>query len=283
MKIMAISEENIEDFTPLIGEDLSSDLERVFFRGIGAKNDNDEAVGVLVYELLGAESDAVKSIIRLQKGESREIEDDLQRFYKEDAVSWDSIIESFYEAEDEEDADICEAAGFSKAKGESPLLRVTLADILNTVFAKRRGVPKYIRSINELSLMEYRTAIKNFLFKGQKGLLEDLAYLPMSWFDVDVSVCSTNDKGVDGMFLVRTSPTGVIMPVLYYAYGPYYVKNLAYMLIKSIEKAAEKYPPDTPVVIYRTKKASRDMAAKIIPKAKAGEVFFGSRKEQISV
>ena len=280
MNIIDITEDNVEEFVPLIGEDLAEDLERLYFHGIGAVNDQDEAIGALVYELLGSEGGDVKSFIRLQKSDSRETEDELQKHYKRDAVDNDEIEESYYEVPDEEIADSCEAAGFSKEKKESIFLRATLADILKTKFAQKSNVPKYIKCLGELSIMEYRSAVKDMLFRGQKGIAEDLAYLPMTWYDKDVSVCSTSDAGVDGLFLIRCMPSGILMPVFYYAYGPYYVKNLAYMLIKSIAQAAQKYPPETPIVICRSKQASRDMAAKIMPGAKGEEVFYGSRKEE---
>ena len=105
------------------------------------------------------------------------------------------------------------------------------------------------------------------------------AYLPLSWFERDISVCSTADDRVDGLFLVRATPSGMLIPMLYSAFGPYYAKNLFYMLFKSIERAMDKYPPETPIVICRSKKASRDIMSKILPTARGDNVFCGVRQE----
>ena len=67
--------------------------------------------------------------------------------------------------------------------------------------------------------------------------------------------------------------------MLYYAYGPYYAKNLFFMLFKSIERAMDKYPAETPIVISRIKKASRDIVSKILPTARGDNVFCGVRQE----
>ncbi len=280
MKILQINEDNIEEFVSFLGEDTASDMDRMFFRGLGAVDDNQEPVGAFIYELIGSESNTdTKSIIRLLKCDDDGIAEELQKAYKRDGVTAETIAESYYELKDEQKASDLEGAGFSKIARESVFLRVTLGELSATEFAKKRTLPDYIKPLADISIPDYRSAVKDFLTKGQKGIVEDLAYLPKKWFDEDVSICSTAGDNIDGMFLVRATPSGVLMPMLYYAYGPDYVKNLVYMLCMSLEKAGQKYPPETQVVVCRIKKASRDIMAKLLPQAKGDEVFCGSRKE----
>ena len=280
MKVCAINEENMDEFASILGQDMAADLERVFFRGLGVKNEDDRAVGALVYELIGSESDqGTKSFIRLLNSDSSETFGLMEKAYSHAEFYDDKIDQSFYEVSDEKSAGEYKSVGFSVENRESDHLRITLGDLAGTEFAKKRKVPDHIRYLDELSLMEYRSAVKDFLAKGQKGMLEDLAYLPSSWFDRDISVCSTADDRVDGMFLVRATPSGVLIPMLYYAYGPYYAKNLFFMLFKSIERAMDKYPAETPIVISRIKKASRDIMSKILPTARGDNVFCGVRQE----
>ncbi len=280
MKIMQITDDNKDDFISILGKDVAEDLSRIFFRGLGAKDDNDEAVGVFVYEIVESETDKdTRSIIWMLKSDNEKTAASLQSVYKNDEVAADGIAESCYELPGEKEASELEKAGFSKEKKESEYLRVTLSEFSSTAFAKKRKIPDFIRPLSDISVLEYRSAVKAFLARGQKGIADDLPYLPKKWFDGDVSICSTADGKIDGMFLVRATPSGILMPILYYAYGPDYVKNLAFMLCRSIENALEKYPPETQVVICRAKKASRDMMEKILPQAKGEEVFCGSRRE----
>ena len=280
MKVCEINEENMDEFASILGQDIAADLERVFFRGLGVKNGDDEAVGALVYELIGSESDqGTKSFIRLLKSDSDEAFGLMEKAYSRAEFFEDEISQSFYEVSDEKSASEYGAVGFSVENRESDYLRITLGDLAGTEFAKKRKVPDHIKYLNELSHMEYRCAVKDFLAKGHKGMLEDLAYLPLSWFERDISVCSTADDRVDGLFLVRATPSGMLIPMLYSAFGPYYAKNLFYMLFKSIERAMDKYPPETPIVICRSKKASRDIMSKILPTARGDKVFCGVRQE----
>ncbi|MCR5054410.1 MAG: hypothetical protein K6A69_06185 [Lachnospiraceae bacterium] len=280
MEIEEISSDNAEDFLSILGPDIVDDMKRVFYRGLGVMGDSSEPEGVLIYELVDAESDKdTKSHVVMAKYNSPEAGKAVQKLYKEDYVYEENIIESFYESEDEKLADDFATEGFSKDKKESDVVKISLKDTAGLDLVKKGNPPSYVKSIIELSVAQYRTAIKACLFKGHKGVLEDLAYLPMTWFEREVSACSITDGNVDGLFLVRATPSGVLIPVLFFATGPDSVKRLAYMLIYSIKKALEKYPPETEVIISRTKKASKEMIKKLLPEVKGDEVFFGSRKE----
>jgi hypothetical protein len=280
MEILEISGDNVEEFSSLLGEDISEDMKRVFYRGIGVKDDEDKPVGAFIFELIGSESEEdTKSVIRYAVSDNDETTEAMHSSYKDDAVYDEDIVESSYEFDDEPEADICASGGFSKEQKESDKVKVTLAQIAETEFGKQREVPDYINNIADLSVMQYRCAIKHFLFKGQKGVIEDLAYLPMNWFDSNLSMCSVSDGNVDGLFLVRTTPSGVLEPVFLCAYGPDAVKNLFYMLSASAQKALEEYPPETDIVVRRVKKNIQALIDKFAPGLKGQMVFYGSRKE----
>ncbi len=281
MEVFEISSDNAEDYLSYLGEDIVEDMKRVYYRGIGVKNDDDEAMGAVIFELKDSESDRdTKSSIVFMKSDSDEIMSAMNDYYRSEAVSEEEIAESFYEFSDEQSADKCSSMGFSKGEKESDYVRLTLEKVAGTDLAKGRKYPDYIVGISELSVMQYRSAIKDFLFRGQKGIVEDLAYLPMTWYDRDISSCSISDGKVDGLFLVRATPSGVLIPVFYYAYGQDYVKTLIFMLIRSIQKAFEKYPPETPVWICRSKKATKDLLSKVAPGTMGEHVFFGERAEE---
>ncbi len=280
MELFDISSDNADEFISYFGEDVAEDMKRVFFRGIGVKNDQDGMIGAFVYELSDLESDSdTKSVIRFAKSDSDEVSNAIQQCYKDEAVYDNDISETLYESDDEALTDALVAEGFSREKKENDFVTISLGELTAHPILKSRPLPDYISDLGVLSVMQYRSAVKSILFKGKVGLLEDLAYLPMTWFDREVSSCSISNGKVDGLFLVRATPSGVLMPVLFYAYGQDYVKNLVMMLIHSSEAAKKKYPADTVVKIGRKRKESRDMVSRLIPGIKGKEIFFGNRKE----
>lgn len=282
MSVFELSDENIDDFTEILGEDLFDDMQRTFYRGYGSSDDDGNVNGVLVYEVQGLDDDDQDTIGRMIyiSADSDEAYEELHSIYKEEGVPDEEITESFYEFEDEAMATSCEKAGFTKVSRESKIVRIALKDACEFDFLKKiKKLPDYIVPLEELSVMQFRSGIKNCLFNGQSGILEDLGQLSMGWFDTEVSSCTITDDEVSGFFLVRKTPSGVIIPVMLYATGTDYVKNLALMIAQSINVAAKNYPPDTEVVIHRSKKASAALIKKLIPAIKGNAAFFGERVE----
>ena len=181
----------------------------------------------------------------------------------------------------EKAADSCEKAGFSRETGESDFIRFTLKDAEELPFlGKTKKIPYYIASIGEISDEQYRSAVKNFLFIGQKGILEDFGYLKRDWFDAELSTCIITDNKISGFFLVRALPSGILMPVFMFAQGADYTKNIVNMLALSIKMAEKKYPPETEIQVCRSKKATRDMLNKLFPKLQGRNAFSGRREEK---
>lgn len=283
MKVYEISEDNLEEFSSYIGADLADDMKRSFYRGFGAKEEDGSVKGVLVYELHGVDNDDedMKSSIRFLKAESQEAYDKIQQIYRDEGVPNDEIAETSYRFEEEEPAESCAKHGFSKEQRESELIRLTLKDVIDIDFVnKMKKIPDYIVSLQDLSMIQFRTVVRNCLLSGQKGLLEDLGYLSMGWFDINVSACTITDGEVKGLFLVRVTPNGIITPVMLHATGADFRLNLARMLAYSIKKGAEKYRPETEILINCARKPTEALVKKLLPVVKANTAFYGCRKEE---
>ncbi len=282
MNVFEISDENLEEFAEILGMDMMDDMQRSFYRGYGTSDEDGNINGVLVYEVKGLEDDDrdVLSQMLLVKADNEESYEKLHEIYREEGVEDEEIVETFYEFEDAAMADSCEKAGFSKDKKESQIIRLKLKDAAALDFVNKiKKVPDYIVGLEKLSVTQYRAGVKNCIFNGQTGILEDLSYLSMGWFDTGISSCTITDEEVNGFFFIRTTPSGVIVPVLLYAYGPDYIKNLALMIAHSVKEAEKRYPPDTEIVIHRTRKASAELIKKLMPRIKGMEAFFGERME----
>ncbi len=282
MDVIEITDENIDEFATLLGEDLIEDMNREFYRGLAAIGDEGEAKGVMVYELINADNydEDIKGALRFLSADNADTYAALHEAYLEMCVEDEEISETFYQFEDEEAADACEKAGFSKETKESDFVSFTLRDAQElTFYKKNKKIPYYIACIGEISAEQYRSAVKDYLFIGQKGILEDFGYLKRDWFDAELSTCIITDNKVSGFFLVRALPSGSLMPVFMFAQGADSTKNILNMLTLSIKTAEKKYPPETEVKVCRSKKATWDLLKKLFPKLQGKKVFVGRRDE----
>ena len=165
--------------------------------GIGVFDDDNIPRGALVYELLNYDSDedTIGRIHTLAANDD-EIFGLLMSNYEE-AVDEKEIVKSVFLTDDKGKADYLGSCGFSFDFKESPDIVFTVGDIERVaVMLSGKKLPPYIKSMSDVSLKQYRDFIKHCLAKGRFGLLEDLGYLPMSWFERDFSSCSTADNKI---------------------------------------------------------------------------------------
>ena len=200
--------------------------------------------------------------------------------YTDHIVPEKDIAETLYELENEDKAKIFPENGFSFGEGESNTLELTLGDLKDHKLARSSKLPGYIKSTGSLSLIQYRKAINNVLLKGHKGAFEDMAYLPLRWFDTEISSCSVSGDKANGLFLIRRNPSGALIPALLFAYGPDFQKDLLYMINYSLRRALDVCPPDTPLLIRMKNKSTRALAHKLLPEHVGKKVFVGNRIEK---
>lgn len=281
MEVIEISEDELDDFTPLLGKDLTEDVKRAYTNALGVMDDEDNAAGVLVYELLDSESaEDTKARINFVKSDSPEVVKELLDYYKKNKVGDEEIVESFYELDKEKSAKLLEGEGFSFEKKEDICISTTLEELEQTPLGKKKELPDYVGSISSLTPAQFRDTLKQFLFKGYKGILQDIAFLPKNWYDNDISSCVISGGMVQGLFLIRKTPTGKLIPVLYYACGPDKKQYELHMLRYTASKAIDMYPGRTAVIIPRTSDFIRTLTDKLLPGQKGDEIFYGERKEQ---
>ena len=278
MELIEINSENAEEFAAYINEDIREDLERTFFSGIGALSDDGSPKGAMVYELKNSESEHdTRSRIHLFKADDKETKKALMNEY-DSAVENEGVAESFYESPDEAMAKDLKSFGFSLNKSESLDIMVSIEDIKRVIsILNIKKKPSNIIPLSKISILQYRSFVKNCLFKNQKGLLEDLAYLPMKWFERDVSSASVTDDKVDGVLLIRKAPSGVLCVGLYVAFGPDYKKNLTLLMANTAEKIVELYPEDTHVIIRRHSETVRKLTDKIFSNIKGDTLYSGTK------
>ena len=275
-----INEDNIDEFKDLISEDIAENIGREYFYGL-ASLDGDEPGAVIVWNIKNADSaeDVESEIVYFSSPQTKEGEELLDG-YMERAL-YDNVSKSYFELEEvqENDKSAIQEAGFNARLAEGRNLTASLEDILGKGFAAKKKVPSYVVPISSLSLLQFRQGVTNCMFCGRVGLNEDLAMLPMEWYEKEVSCCTMADGKVSGIFLVHRKPSGKLVPVLLYASGVDARKEMLNMLRFSIITAGEKYPPETSVIICRHDDKTRALTAYLFPNKKGKEVFKGERQE----
>jgi hypothetical protein len=171
-------------------------------------------------------------------------------------------------------------SGFSLSHKESKNIEVTVKDCKKIPFIKK-AAPPYVQSIRNLNAQAYYQGIMNILFKYDSPMLEDLVYLPKDWFDEDISCYTKTDGKVTGLFLFHVCPSGIIVPVLFYAVGADGRMNLLEMLRFSIDKASLIFPEDTTVRIIRRNGKVSALSEKLFPGKKGASAIAGQRTETI--
>ncbi len=281
MDIRKINEENIEDYAELLDADTLKNMEREYFSGLAFHKSDDEPAGsAIVWELKNTEDDidteAELEYIQLEDENAGKLL--FESFKKE--VSESDVKRSFFELEsfDEQAEKTASKEGYNPQKKESRDIVVTLEELSGLSILKK-PTATYVTAINELMVRQYRKGITNCLFHGRKGLLEDLAFLPMSWFDQDVSSCVQTDGRATGFLLVHKTENDKLVVDLLFAMEPDAKINLLQMIRYSVNAAAEKYPADTEIVLRRHNDMSKGLIEKLFPDKKGVEVLTGEREE----
>ncbi len=281
MDIRLINEDNVEEYSELLDPDTARNISREYYSGLALHNAGDvPAKSAIVWELKNTEDDieteAELEYIRLEDKKAGEL---LLKSFKEEVLNGD-VKRSYFELESFDDSveKATEAEGYAPEKKESRNIVVSLEELANLSIIKKPGV-SYVTAINELMVRQYRKGITNCLFHGRKGLLEDLAFLPMSWFDQDVSSCVQTDGRATGFLLVHKTESDRLVVDLLFAMEPDAKLNLLQMIRYSVNAAMEKYPADTEIILKRHNDMSEALINKLFPNKKGVEVLAGKREE----
>ncbi|MBR4515713.1 MAG: hypothetical protein IKO61_12610 [Lachnospiraceae bacterium] len=280
MEIVEINEENLDEFVDYIDEDVAESIGRKYYRGMGIIDDSEDILGSLIWEYKNSndDDDTLAELVWLSLEQGAE-SDELFEAFKEDA-EFENVKKSFFELEnpDEVVAEALTAQSFKTKKRESRDIYTTVGELAGLSIARKKP-PSYIVGLFDLTVKQYRQGIITCLYKGRKGLVEDLAVMPMGWYDMDVSCAVRTDGEITGFLLVHRYPSGILAPVFLFASGPNSKMDLLNMLRYAIRSAAEEFSPETSVLIRRHNPAVKALSDKLFPGVKGDTVLYGERKE----
>ncbi len=281
METIKITEDNLEEYAAYLDPDVAECIGREYYRGIAIHEDEDEPPrGTLIWELKNVEDEiATESELFYYSADSEDDGRQLFEAYAEEAEE-NEVERSFFELPEEKKKEkgLFEEQGFATRETEGMDLYVTVGELSEIPFTKKK-VPSYITGISELMVRQFRKGITNCIFHGRKGILEDLEFLPMSWYDEDVSCCVQTDGRVTGFLLVNKRASGILVVDFLFALEPDARANLVSMIRFSVQAAAQKYPPETKVLIKRHNEMTHAVAKKLFPDKKGAPVLAGERRE----
>ena len=285
MTIIEISGINAFMYAPYMGEDMAENLNREFYRGIAVVSDEDYSFAAgIVWEYRNVEGDAknTESVIRWIRIVNPVAEEALFRAYSEKIKVYRPTHSHFVipVKEGKAEKEALKRAGFTAKLTEGDNVIVSLSELLKMPLAQKRKIPEQIGAIKELSFRAFKRGITKCTLAGRKGLCEDLIYLPMTWFETDVSCYIKKEGLTHGFLLFHKLPSGMLSIQLMYAMGDNPQQNLIGMIRRFIFTMEEKYPADTKILLNRHNQVSLQLTEKLLPRGFGIPVYAGERVEQ---
>jgi hypothetical protein len=278
MEILELNADNVTDYEDILDQDVSESIGREFYRGIVAVGDGNAPKGAMIWEYKNLEEnkDTDAEICFLRSEGSEVIRSLLAEF---DSMAEDSEVHGvFFElnALSDETKQGFTDDGFDVSTAEGRDLMVSVSD-LKPLASLKKKVQSNITLLSELMKLQFMQGVTNCMFHGKKGLVEDLEYIDMEWFDESISSAVITDGRVSGFLLIHRFPSGILMPVLLTAIGPDFKTDLKQMLILSAKKAMEQYPGETKVLLRRHSPEVGALTGKLFAGKTGGEVICGKK------
>ena len=278
--IKMINDDNIYEYEDLIPPDVAEQILREHHKGVVAHDESTkevQAIFMCAVTGVGWDGDVKSLVIEWVYVVSDEAFDTLLEYLiKEASAEEVKKIRMELPITDEHTKKLLEKNSFDMKSSESLLLETNVDEIIK-IKQFQGNVRGDVVSLDDLFTREFRRALTNFIFHGARGLLEDAETLPMSWFDLELSCCIRTGDRVTGMFLVKKTTTGVIVPVLMFAFEPDAAVKLMMLLRFFVQNAEMTENGDTRVVICRYNKKIRALTDKLLPGKKGDTVYFCER------
>ncbi len=281
MNIRVLSPEIISQYTDYFGQDMAENIGRQYYRGLIA-TEGDEIKAGLVWEYRDIEQKAEnRSQIEFFRASDAEASKLIFAEYQKQITEYDVKISSVVipvKNTKEEKAALMEA-GFSMRLSESDDILVSLSELSAMPLMKKRTVPKEIMPIRQITIRRFKRGIAECVELDRKGVCEDLSYLPMGWFDTEVSCCYETDDSIKGLLLFHKLPSGILSIQLMVCINEDPGIIIPGMLRFFISACEQIYPPDQKIRFNRHNKATFHLTEYLLPRGFGIPVYTGSRKE----
>lgn len=273
-----ITVDNLNEFSESLPPDLARNMPRPFYRGL-VETDGAKISSSLVWEYKNIEEeDADNRAELLWVDSDNGLENILKEYTHE--IREEKTLSSFFEFAElsPDNREALESAGFSVREGNSRSLIMSIGELKANPLLSRAPLP-YVMSIGAIDDKQFKRGITNSLFHKRKGLLEDMIFLPKSWFDESISSCVLEDSKVTGLLLIHEGEDGRLYIDLLFSSGAEFRTDIVNMIRFSLNEAAKVYPTETRVVIKRHNAETEALSQKLFPDKEGEKVLIGERKE----
>ena len=284
-QIIDIDEDNAETYERFLSRDLAENFGRAYYRGILARNDDNEPVGGMVWCLKNYEKDEdTESSIIWIRCEEEDVFSEMMDAYTE-RIREDGVLRSQVSIPVKNGKELkarLRDSGFQMRLTESDIIIVKLSELTSMPLMKKMKkmqIPEDILPLNQLSLRTFRRGIAKCIDKGRFGLCEDLSELGISWFEDMVSCVSTVDGAINGFFLFHKRPSGVLAVQLLICLDKSFKTTLPLMMKQFVVAMEENYPPDTLIELDRHNEQSMLLTERLLPRGFGIPIYAGSREE----
>lgn len=275
LELVTITRENLEEYRAFLPKDVAEHIGRSYFHALAVHGNGELPDGAAVWNTDRSGRQAVLSwFSSADTGSAQALLEELERQWMEIGVE-SCVLE--FEAMEQKLQTVFEHAGFVLQTVESRDLQLTVADLKALLASAQPKASPGIVTVGELTVNQLRKGIANCLFCHKEGILADLATLPLSWFEPDLSCCVRIEGKVCGFLLVHSMCTGRLDVELLFAAEPAGKQDLIAMIRYAIWQTAEHYPPETQVLIHRCSDATRALTDRMFPGRMGTEVIFGEK------
>ena len=277
MRLEPLKKLNYRDYEPFLKSDEAENIDRDCYKGFLAYDEDDKALGALMYLIKNAAENGVEDEITYFSTENVEAVYDLLSGHDRD-IDDEGVKKTYYESASASE-DIKKAlkdAAFTVRNKESRDLCITVDDLTEAKIPKKKS-PDYVLPLGKISDDDFWNGVINCVYHDRKGLIEDFEVIPKSFFEQDLSCCVITDRIVEGFLLVHRTASGILMPLLFYCGGRDRKKNLFFMMRYTLSAAEKKYPGETRIVLRRHNQAIKALTDYIFPGVKGNMVMVAER------
>ena len=281
MVIREVTHEDENEYRGQIPAELLYDLKREYIKGmVGVAEDSGKISTAVFWELKNVEDKNKQTEVEILWFFAQKADEGAELLEKLIITSkYEEIKRIYFEQPElsEAEKEALTGLGFKIGRAESRDIIVTVNELASLKFVKKK-TPDYIRSLADISYRRFKAAIMTSVYHGRYGLLEDLPFLPMSRYDIDISCCVVTDEKVNGLLLVRETENGPLRVELLFALHPDANIHLMHMICYAIKKAAAKLSIDRKVILRRHNKATLELIRKLFPDKIGDSVMRGELK-----
>ncbi len=284
MQIIGLTLENANDYSGFLTADIAELIGRDFVCGFVLVPDEDEKpVAGIVWELgRGKNELETYSHILFIKAKDAESAKLLLEEYTETVVYVECNASTFELATSlgSVEKKALEEAGFAIEEKEGSVVSIMLADLGMTLLKGTEEADENLRPISEADEREFGGLIARFDLDDNRGSLEDLPYLPRTYFDEDISCYIAQGEQIGALALFHKKPSKKV-EVCFIAALEEAEATMEQMVKEAVIHAEEKLDPPTKFLFNKKDEDLFAFIKKNFPKAKGAQVLYGFRKEEL--